>query len=467
MKRTAFILILSVLAAPALLAAAGQSAEIPREKKTLTLEECVELGLKNSKALHASEMRLEAASAKSKEMDAARLPSLKLSGGYTRLSEVPPFEVTLPFPQALPFQLPTKFVVSPNYFNNYALRLSFQQPVFTGFRLQSSSDLAKWSAQASEQDLTKDKSDLVFAVRSAYWNLYKSIEFKKVIDENVEQVKAHLVDVKNFFDQGLLTRNEVLRVEVQLSNVRLAQIDIESALELAGVWLNNLIGLPLDTEIELATRIDEAAAAGGAQVPVQGGAEEWGTIEALLQKALGRRPELRAMEFRVRAGEAGVTLAKSSFYPQVFLSGNYYDQRPNPRLLPTKNKFYSTWDISLNISIDLWNWGATQRQSQQAKAQLAQAVDALGQMKDGVAVEVRQGWLSLAQAGQRIGASKEAVAQAEENLRVTRDRFKEGVALNTDVLDAEVSLLQAKTNLTQSLVDLELAKAKLRKVIGE
>jgi outer membrane protein TolC len=88
-------------------------------------------------------------------------------------------------------------------------------------------------------------------------------------------------------------------------------------------------------------------------------------------------------------------------------------------------------------------------------------------MKDGVAVEVRQGWLSLAQAGQRIGASKEAVAQAEENLRVTRDRFKEGVALNTDVLDAEVSLLQAKTNLTQSLVDLELAKAKLRKVIGE
>jgi outer membrane protein TolC len=140
--------------------------------------------------------------------------------------------------------------------------------------------------------------------------------------------------------------------------------------------------------------------------------------------------------------------------------------RPNSRLLPAQDKFYSTWDVSFNISMDLWNWGTTARQTQQARAQLAQTADALGQMKDAVAVEVRQCWLNLRKSREKIPVGRASVAQAEENLRVTTERFKEGVALNADVLDAEVTLLQARTNLTQSLVDMELARARLEKARG-
>jgi outer membrane protein TolC len=173
------------------------------------------------------------------------------------------------------------------------------------------------------------------------------------------------------------------------------------------------------------------------------------------------------MDLRVKAGEAGVAMARSGWYPQVYLAGNYYDLRPNPRLLPAKDKFYSTWDVSLNISMDLWNWGATARQTEQAKARLVQAQDALGMVKDAVALELRQCRLELAGARAKIAVAREAAIQAEENLRVTRERFREGVALNTDVLDAEVLALQAKTNLTQTLVDAELAGARLRKALGE
>ncbi len=173
------------------------------------------------------------------------------------------------------------------------------------------------------------------------------------------------------------------------------------------------------------------------------------------------------MDLRVKAGEAGVAIARSGWYPQVYLAGNYYDLRPNPRLLPARDKFYSTWDISLNISMDLWNWGATARQAEQAKARLAQAQDALGMIKDAVALELSQCRLELDGARAKIAVAREAADQAEENLRVVRERFREGVALNTDVLDAEVLALQAKTNLTQALVDAELAGARFRKALGE
>jgi outer membrane protein TolC len=428
-------------------------------KKVVTLEECVEMGLKTSKALHASEARVEASAARFKEVNASRLPSLKLSGGYARLSEVPPFEVRLPFPPGFP--VPSTFVVSPNYFDNYSVRMGLQQPLFTGFRLQSSAAMARLGTQVAVEDLAGDRNQVVFAVKNAYWNLFKAGEFKKVVDENTAQLEAHLADLRNFFEQGLLTRNEVLKAEVQLSNMKLARLDAANSVEMAAVWLNNLIGAPLDDPIEPAVTTGELEA--GARKM----SEEWSDLDGLVDKALGGRPELRAMGLRVKAGEAGVTLAKSGWYPQVALTGNYYNLKPNPRLMPAKDKFTSTWDIGISVSMDLWNWNATLRQTQQAKAQLAQILDGLGQLKDAAAVEVRQNWLALKSAREKIGVAGDAVAQAEENLRVTNERFKEGVALNSDVLDAETALLQAKTSRTQALVDHELAKARLAKAVGE
>jgi len=442
-------------------------------RQRLTIDECVSLGLRNSKGVHASGLRAEAASAKLKEMQAARLPSLKFAAGYTRLSEVPPFEVQLPFPQGLPLALPTKFVVSPNFYNNFLLKVGLQQPLFTGFRLRSASKMARLQADVAEQELAGDRMDLVFAVRAAYWSLFKAREIQRVVDENVEQVKIHLSDVRNFFEQGLLTRNEVLRAEVQLSNTRMVQLDAANGVETAGLWLNSLIGLPLDTEIDLATVVGEEGAEGfGESTTADVGAgdsprDAARTAEDMVTKALARRPELKALGLRTKAGEAGDTLAKSPLYPQVFLSLNYYDMRPNSRLMPAQDRFYSTWDAGVVVSMDVWNWGQTGWQARQAEAQLAQAEDALGQMRDAVALEVRRSRLEFSRMKEKIAVAREAVAQAEENLRVTTDRFKEGVALNADVLDAEVALLQAGTGYTQSLVDFELAKAKLQRALGE
>ena len=426
------------------------------DRKPLSLDEAVAAGLQSSPGLHASRMRVDASAAKTRELAAGRLPSLKFAGGYARLSEVPPFQVSLPI-------LPNPIVVSQNYFNNYTLRLGVQQPLFTGFRLEAGSESARLLEKSAGLDLEKDRADFIFSVKSAYWALARAGEFEKAVAENVSQVREHLKDVRAFFDQGLLTKNEVLRTELQLSNAELMAIDARNAVEVARTSLNSLIGWPLTSELELTTSAESLAAA----LPAEEKAAEVETFsQALIQTALADRPELKSADFRIRASEAGVKAAKSGWYPQVFLSGNYYCLNPNPRLMPASNKFYDTWDIGISLSFDIWNWGQTKSQASQAEAQLAQARDSRKLLSDQAVLEVTQSRLALGQARQKTGVAGQAVAQAEENLRITVERFKQGVALNTDVLDAEVALLQAKINRTQAAIDLVLAQARLQKALG-
>jgi outer membrane protein len=415
-------------------------------KRSMSIEEAVQIGLENSKTLHIASMKVLAADARSSEANAARLPSLRLQAGYVRLSEIDPFAVQVPF-------YPLPITISPIVLNNYSTRLSLQQPLFTGFRLEKSAAAAEYAAEAANYDLSRGKTDLVFNIKSGYWNLYKVKEIKRVVDENVELVKAHLTDVENMMAQGLATKNDLLKVQVQLSSSQLAQIDASNSVTIAMMTLNNLIGLPIETEIDLTSVIKSQA------MENQHSAD-------IAREAIDTRADLKAAEMRVQANEASVTAAKGSWYPQVSLYGNYHYSRPNPRILPTKDEFKNTWDLGVNLSFDIWNWNTTKHQVDQGEAVLAQSREATEQLKDAITLEVNQANLVLLQSNEKIKVAEKGVEQADENYRITKNKFRSGTATNTDLLDAEVALLQAKVNYTTSLVDYELAEARLLRAVG-
>jgi outer membrane protein len=427
-----------------LVLACVMSASTVLGQSTLSLmeDEAIRLALDNSKTLHASLMRLNYADAVSAEVSTSRLPSLKFTGAYTRLSDVPSFAVSLPSTLPPPFG-GSSFTLAPTVLNNYTMKASIEQPLFTGFKLDAAAQAADYSARASEQDHARTKTELIYNVRSAYWSLFKAREFKKVVDENVAQVKAHLKDVENLMNQGMATRNDLLKVQVQLSDAQLRQIEMNNNVELATIGLNNVSDIN------------------------QSVSPTFADLSALIEKAMGKRPEIQATEYRVKAAESGVTAAKGGWFPQIFLAGNYYYNRPNQRFQPTQDIFKDSWDVTLGLQLDIWNWGKTLHQTDQASAQLEEAKDGLTQLRDGVTLEVTQNYLILRQAKERTAVSEKGVAHAEENYRVTNKRFKEGVAQNSDLLDAEVALLQAKTQYTQARVDFELAAARLQKAIGE
>jgi outer membrane protein TolC len=243
-------------------------------------------------------------------------------------------------------------------------------------------------------------------------------------------------------------------VQVQLSDAMVRQIDAKNNVLLATIALNNTLGLPLSTEIEILSPLNPNGAS----------AQQ---IDLLVKKAVENRPEILGMNARLKASESNLSVARSGWYPQIYLVGNYNYLNPNQRIFPAKAEFKGTWDVSVSLSYDLWNWNTSGSQSTQAEAQLSQAEQGLSQLKDGITLEVTQSYLALIQAKERSAVAKQGVEQAEENYRVTNERYKKGLNVNSDLLDSEVALLTAKLNYTQSLVDYELATARLTKSIGE
>jgi outer membrane protein len=427
-----------------------------QQKLELSLEQALKIGLENSRALHTSQFKLEAAEARAGETHATGLPSLKFSGAYTRLSDVPSQAIVLPANSFGPGFPPSNvsMTLSPTILDNYTLRATVQQPLFTGGKISGAVEAAQHNAIASEHDLRRDHADIVYSITAAYWNLHRANEFKRFVDENVIQVQSHATDAQNLEKQGLLTTNDVMKVQVQLSDAQVRQIDANNNVKLAMYQLNNVLGLPLQTEIALTTTIRLKD-------------RTWDPLDRLVQTALEKRPEVLAMNERVQSGEAGVTSANGGWWPQLYLVGNYNYLKPNQRFFPLKNQFKDTWDVSLSVSFDIWNWLQTGYQSTQAHAQLAQAREGLSMMKDGVMLEVTQSYLNVQKAREREGVSERGVSQAEENYRIMKGRYAQGLVANSELLDAEVAMLQARLNQTQSLVEYELAVAQLAKATAE
>lgn len=425
-------------------------------QQQLTLDEAIALGQRNSKILQLSSAKVHAATAKASEMATLLLPSIRLSAGYQRVSDVDPFQVTVPF-------FPQPIVIAPTVLNNYTTRVSVQQPLFTGFKLESNAAAADHHARASEFDKLNDKADLTLAVTVAYWMLYQTIETKKLIDENVVRLQALEQDTRNLLRVGMATRNDLLKVQLQLNTAQLSHVDAANDVQLATMNLNSIIGQPLETELRLTSRPLFPADPEAKPFRME---EKERNDSTLTQRALTTRPDVLAMQSRVEAAKASVRSARGNWWPQVFLSAGYTYARPNLRYQPTRDEFKSTWDIGVQLQVDVWNWGATADQSAQAQAALMQAEVMYEQLKDNIALDVKRQWLAVKRAQEKVRVASLAIEQAEENQRTMHDKYKHGLATSSDLLDANVALLQARTNYSAALVENEIAGARLRRAVG-
>jgi outer membrane protein TolC len=413
----------------------------------LTLKESLEIGLKNSKDLKISYSKLVSASAQVTSATSQLLPQLTFNAGYTRLSSIPPFEVTLPvFPQPI--------VVSPVILDNYTLKTSLQQPLFTGFRLTSLKDAAESNYEAANSDYQSDMNETAFKIQDAFWNYYEAELNDSVLGENLNQIKQHLADTKNFLANGQAVKNDYLKLEVQYSSVNLQKIEADNSLDIARMTFNQAISLPLDAQTQI--KVEEP------EIKITDY-----KIEDLQTEAKDKRNELKALEYRLQASGYNVTASNSAWYPSVYLFGDYYDDKPNGRILPAVNEFKYGWDAGITLTWTIWNWGYNSSQASIAEQNKIQTETSLSQLKDAVEIEVYQNYLTFKRAYDKVNVSKLGVEQSEENYRITRDMYNNQTESSTDLVDSEAALLQAQTNYNSALVDYELAKLRLEKSVGK
>lgn len=416
------------------------------QSNTFTLEQSLEIGLKNSKKLKISHSKVVGANAKIKEAGSAMLPKLSLSANYTRLSEVDPFQVVVPFS-------PVPIKIQDAVLNNYNLGLTIQQPLFTGFKLNSLKNAAEYNSTAQEIEHIKEINEEAYNIQSAFWNLYKSKKMLRLIDENLSAIEKHLNDTKNFLDNGLVTKNDYLKIEVQYSNLKLRKIDAENNVNLARVSFNRILGIKLSESTDIIVNEREPLLANF-------------NYDNLLIEAFENRGELKSLNYRIQSSEEYVTAANSGWFPSVYLFGHLYYNRPNQRIMPLKDEFNNTWDLGVSLNWDLWDWGNTSSKTIQSEQILLQTRTAYEQLKEGIETEVYHNYLKLISENKKVEVSKLTVASAKENYRITKEKYLQQLATSADLIDAETDLLNTQTQLTNSLIDFELAKISLEKSVG-
>lgn len=417
-------------------------AAIAQPSQTITLDQAIRMGMDYSHLLDASQGRYEQSIARRDQTFDLGYPTSLANGTYYRLSDVPEF--TLPGSEEPLF---------PVYQNDYQGRVSLNQLVFAGFRVKTAKDAADKTVQSSQFDLKRDEADVKLNIITAYYNLYKVQQSVEVIYANKKLIDQRVADVRNLEKNGLATYNDVLRLELQQSNIELTQIDAENILRSANYNFNLLIGLPGDVQVILDTTGIFAARAVS-------------TNENYQSSALQLRPEIQSALLRNQVAEDNLKIAQRAYYPTVMAGANLYLGSPNMRYVPPTDVLHTTWDVGVGLTWNITNLYTNRHVIAENEAIIKQAKALQLQTTDNVKSEVYQSYLAYSEALDKTRVSAKAVDQAHENMRVTESRYNNSLALVSDLTDAQAAQIQAEISLIIARADAQIAYYKLQKSSG-
>lgn len=412
--------------------------------KKLSLQEAFDLAAQNSKQLQLDSLKIQSLDYKKKQAQNAMLPAVSVSSSYTRISN-----------NIAPFQIPFNgnlFTLNPQILNQYNNRVSLQQPIFQGLKNWNTMKAIDQQKLATDFDKQKDQQDIKLNVIQQYYNLYKLQQAKTLLDSNIAQTQVRVDDISKFKNAGLALNNDVMRAELQKTNLLVSKADVESAIDITNFNMCILLGLPVETKIEVQNpeTVKDANT----------------TIQSMLSSSLTDRAELKAQEYRSKAADYQIKASKSAYMPVVSAIGNGYYSNPNQRVFPPEAKFKATWDVGVSISWNIMQLYTARAIVGDAKNQKAQLQQATEQIKDGISMEVNANYEALKVALLKIDLAQRAIEQATENRRILNNRFGAQVALLSDVLEADQLLLQAQTNLLNAQADAAIANYKLQRSLG-
>jgi outer membrane protein TolC len=415
----------------------------------LTLDDALARGLVNSHRIGEAKAREEAALAAVKTAELADKPTAGASASYVRTNHVEEFFVVQP--------TGARQVFYPDVPDNFSTRLSVQWPIYTSGRTDALERAAQAEARAAGADIETTRADLRFEIVRAYWAAATAREAVRVLEESTARAEAQLGDARQRFDVGLIPPNEVSGLEAQRSRERSQLIEAGNLRESALIELRRLIGAPPETVIELADSLENTTGTIGAQ----------GEVPALIKQALDARSERQALTFRMGGAEARQQAALTATKPTVAFMGGVDYANPNPRIFPRKEEWQHSWDLGVNVN---WNFLDSGRAKSQA-AELAAVINAtrerIAEFDSVVSADIRQRLLDLDTSQAMVRAATDAVRSSAEARRVVSDRFGAGVATSTDVLVAQVQLLENELARTRALAGVRLAEARLQRSLGQ
>ena len=296
-------------------------------------------------------------------------------------------------------------------------------------------------------DLMKNLVALNFII--AYFDVLESEKMITVAQKEVESLESHVKVAESLYNEGVITKNDLLQGVVRLSDARQRLLTVKNQRSVNASRLNNILSRKLNSEVRLEDVPLNAIAANG-----------FTTIESAWETAEKKRIEPAIIDKELRAADLEETVKKSGYFPNFFAQAGY-NYAENRYQLHEDN-----WSVLFGMNINLLSGGSTKAEVSKIRHRKQQLLEQRNKLVDDIKIEVEKYYLDMKNAAEKILTTKDAVSQAEENLRINRVRYEEGIGTSTDVVDAITLLTTAGTNYHRSGYEFKRAQAGLLYATG-
>ncbi len=388
------------------------------------MDEAIDLSIKNSKSLRASQARIQQASANTTISKQNQLPDLKITGSYLRVTQPDIVQAHPPATPGAPIDVNSALYGIAN----------LSLPIYSGMKIQYGIKSSQFLEKAATLDAEQNKEEVILNTIDAFSNLYKAQANVRVIQENLAQSKSRDADFANLEKNGLLARNDKLKALLQTANIELSLADVENNMKTTMVNMNIMLGLPEQTVLIP----DSASLVAPGDIK---------SIQEYEQLAFQNRKDMQSIGFRKQASEVDIKKAKSDYFPSLALTGGYV-ALDVPNFITVTNAF--TFGVGLSYSVSsLWK---TNAHVTHAKAEYAEVLANEEAINDNVRSQISDAYEALLTAQKKIDVSKVSIEEGRENYKIVKNKYDNSLLTVTDLLDANVLMLQSE-------ISLELAKA--------
>ncbi len=332
--------------------------------------------------------------------------------------------------------------------HSYSQGLSVTWPIWTGGKVEGAIESARYAEDIAHVNVYQTEAATKLSAAKAYYQYLEAINLADIANESVTNLDGHLTNVKQQYAAGIVAKLDVLSSNVSLANAKQSSISAANSRDVAEANLNNIMRIPMNTKLN---PVDKNFPEPEFDI----------TMEQAIAMGEKYRWELIKADYNVRIAKEKIRIAKAGYMPTVAVGGGY---SWDTAALSGFDK--DNWSVYSTVSWSLWDGGATDASIKSANIGLKTAEETLLQAREGVELEIRQDYLNVLSAKEEIRATEAAVEQAQEAYKIATVRYRSGVGINLDVLDAQLQLNQARTNYITALYNYNIGLATLENAMG-
>lgn len=426
----------------------AQAADNP-EVKTITLKEAIDIAMAKNPSLKAASDALEGARSQREQAKAMYMPQVNVQGSFTNGNNpVYVFGTLLTQRSFTAEDFNIDKLNNPDPRNNFKGEISLYQPIWEGGRIRAQNSIAKLNEQIKTNEVELSRQNLLFDVVSHYYAVQLSQENFNTAQAALRSAEANLARIQDLYDNGMVVKSDLLRMQVFMADVKRRLLEAENNLHLAKAALDVDLGRSLGVNFQIATPLQKLELTLPDEMQYQ-------------ELALLKRPEILNLQKAIEITRMQTKDAKGLYMPGIgFFSAAEYNRGT------VSGAAGGNYTVGVQVRWNLFDGfyrGAKVAQSRSKEAELQNKLD---QYSNQISLQVKDHFLKMRTALQQYEVANAVVSQADEGLRITKDRYGAGLATLTDLLNAETARLGSRTSLSMALYQYNISFADLERAAG-